>query len=76
VRLQRRAAQGERDEITIRDRDDVSRAVSPLVKAKDAHLIDTSDVTVEQVVTAIITRLEQAGLPMGDIQITNRALGE
>ena len=37
VRLQRRAAQGERDEITIRDRDDVSRAVSPLVKAKDAH---------------------------------------
>src|ERR1044071_1409576 len=29
VRLQRRAAQGERDEIAIRDRDDVSRAVSP-----------------------------------------------
>jgi cytidylate kinase len=47
-----------------------------LVKAKDAHLIDTSHVTVEQVVTAIITRLEQAGLPMGNIQITNRALGE
>ena len=30
---------------------DVSRAVSPLVKAKDAHEIDTSHVTVEQVVT-------------------------
>jgi CMP/dCMP kinase len=76
VRLQRRAAQGERDEITIRDRDDVSRAVSPLVRAKDAHLIDTSDVTVEQVVTEIMKQLEQAGLPMSDIQIANRALGE
>jgi len=76
VRLQRRAAQGERDEITIRDRDDVSRAVSPLVKAKDAYLIDTSQVTVEQVVTEIIAQLEPAGLPMGGIQITNRALGE
>jgi cytidylate kinase len=76
VRLQRRAAQGERDQITIRDRDDVSRAVSPLVKAKDAHEIDTSHVTVEQVVTEIITRLEKLGLPISDIQITDRALGE
>ena len=76
VRLERRAAQGERDEITIRDRDDVSRAVSPLVKAKDAHLIDTSDVTVEQVVTEIMRQLEQAGLPKSDGQIANRALGE
>jgi cytidylate kinase len=76
VRLQRRAAQGERDEITIRDRDDVSRAVSPLVKAKDAHAIDTSHVTVEQVVREIITRLEQAGLPMSDVHMTDRAFGE
>jgi cytidylate kinase len=76
VRLQRRAAQGERDEITVRDRDDVSRAVSPLVKAKDAYVIDTSHVTVEQVVTEIITRLEQLGLPISDVQITNRARGE
>jgi len=76
VRLQRRAAQGERDEITIRDRDDVSRAVSPLVKARDAHAIDTSNVTVEQVVMEIMMRLEQLGLPMSDVQITDRALGE
>src|SRR4029450_3660661 len=76
VRLQRRAAQGERDEIAIRDRDDVSRAVSPLVKARNAHLIDTSHVTVDQVVAEIIMRLEQLGLPIGDIQIKNRALGE
>jgi|ERR1043166_714308 cytidylate kinase len=76
VRLQRRAAQGERDEITIRDRDDVSRAVSPLIKAKDAHVIDTSHVTVDQVVTEIIIRLEQAGLPISDVNITDRALRE
>src|SRR3954454_908989 len=76
VRLQRRAAQGFLDEITIRDHDDVSRAVSPLVKAKDAHLIDTSQVTVEQVVVQIMLRLEQAGLPIGDVQMINRAIGE
>ena len=76
VRLQRRAAQGERDEITIRDRDDVSRAVSPLVKARDAYMIDTSHVTVEQVVAKIITRLKQVGLPISDVQLTNRAPGE
>jgi len=28
------------------------------------------------VVTEIIMRLEQAGLPISDVQITNRALGE
>jgi cytidylate kinase len=76
VRLQRRAAQGERDEIARRDRDDVSRAVSPLVIAADAHKIDTSHFTIEQVVNEIITQLEEMGLPIRDLQITNRALGE
>ena len=71
VRLKRRAAQGERDEIAIRDRDDVSRAVSPLVTAKDAHVIDTSHVTIEQVVSEILTQLEQKGLPSSNIHITN-----
>jgi hypothetical protein len=33
-------------------------------------------VTVEQVVTQIITLLEQMGLPISDVQITDRALGE
>ena len=76
VRLQRRAAQGERDEIAMRDRDDVSRAVSPLVIAADAYVIDTSHVAIEQVVNEISVRLEQIGLPVRDLQITNRALGE
>jgi len=46
------------------------------VKAKDAHMIDTSHVTVEQVVAEIITRVEQLGLPIRDVQIINRAPGE
>lgn len=70
VRLRRRAAQGERDKITMRDHDDASRAVSPLVKATDAHQIDTSNVTIEQVVKEIITRLQQQDLPMDDLPIT------
>src|SRR5205814_8759093 len=37
VRLRRRAAQGQRDEITMRDHADSSRLVSPLVVARDAH---------------------------------------
>ena len=71
VRLKRRAAQGERDEIAMRDHDDVSRAVSPLVIAADAYVIDTSHVTIEQVVNEILTQLEQKGLPSSDVHITN-----
>jgi cytidylate kinase len=62
VRSRRRAAQGERDEIKLRDQADSSRPVSPLVIAQDAHVIDTSHLTIEGVVTEIITRLEQNGL--------------
>ena len=71
VRLKRRAAQGERDEIAMRDHDDVSRAVSPLVIAADAYVIDTSRVTIEQVVNEILTRLGQKGLPSSDVHIRN-----
>lgn len=62
VRLQRRAAQGERDEIALRDHADFSRLVSPLVIAEDARVIDTSHLTVEKVVHAILTRLQETGL--------------
>ena len=62
VRLRRRAAQGERDEIKMRDQADSSRPVSPLVIAQDAHVIDTSHLTIEGVVNEIIARLEQNGL--------------
>lgn len=62
VRLQRRAAQGERDAITMRDDADISRPVSPLVIAADAHLIDTSHLAIEHVVRRILARLEAMGL--------------
>ena len=62
VRLQRRAAQGERDEIALRDHADFSRLVSPLVIAEDAHVIDTSHLTVEKVVREILARLHETGL--------------
>jgi cytidylate kinase len=57
VRAQRRAAQGHRDEIARRDQADSSRATSPLIVPKDAELIDTSSLTVEQVVDEIVKRL-------------------
>src|SRR6266478_5523520 len=62
VRLRRRAAQGERDEITLRDQADSSRSMSPLVRAENAHFIDTSHLTVEKVVCEILARLTEAGL--------------
>jgi cytidylate kinase len=64
VRLQRRAAQGERDEIALRDHSDFSRSVSPLVIAEDAHVIDTSHLTIDGVVNEITARLKQMGLRM------------
>jgi cytidylate kinase len=64
VRLQRRAAQGERDEIAIRDRADSLRSVSPLVIAKDAHVIDTSHLTIQQVIDEIIGLLKKMDLPI------------
>jgi cytidylate kinase len=57
VRAQRRVAQGHRDEIARRDQADSSRATSPLVVAKDAEVIDSSNLTVEQVVDEIVRRL-------------------
>ena len=62
VRLRRRAAQGERDEIALRDHADFSRSVSPLVIAEDAHVIDTSHLTIEAVVNKIMARLERMRL--------------
>jgi cytidylate kinase len=57
VRAQRRAAQGLRDEIAQRDRADSSRAASPLIVARDAEVIDSSKLSVDQVVDEILRRL-------------------
>jgi len=62
VRAQRRAAQGHRDEIARRDQADSSRAASPLIVAKDAEVLDTSNLTVDEVVDEIVKRLRRKNL--------------
>jgi cytidylate kinase len=63
LRVQRRLAEGQRDEIVARDRADSSRAASPLIVASGAEVIDTSALTVDGVVKEIMRRLKQKGLP-------------
>ena len=62
VRLRRRTAQGQRDQIAARDRADSSRRASPLIIAEDAHVIDSSNLTIDGVVGEIIGRLKMKGL--------------
>jgi len=62
IRLRRRAAQGQRDRITARDAADSSRPASPLIIAEDAHVIDSSNLTIDGVVGEIIGRLKLKGL--------------
>jgi len=67
IRAQRRARQGLQDSISARDKVDSSRRTSPLIIAEDAHVIDSSNLTVEGVVGEIFGRLKQKGLPLGDL---------
>jgi len=62
VRLRRRIAQGHRDQIAARDQADSSRRASPLVIAEDAHVIDSSNLTIDDVVGEIIDRLKRKGM--------------
>lgn len=62
IRARRRAAQGERDRITARDEADSSRRASPLIIAEDAHVIDSSNLTIDGVVGEIMGRLKLKGL--------------
>ena len=61
IRSQRRAAQGQSDRIAARDHADSSRAASPLTVAPDAHVIDSSHLSIEAVVAEIIGRLRAGG---------------
>ncbi len=67
VRARRRAAQGLQDSIATRDKVDSSRRTSPLVIAEDAHVVDSSNLTVEGVVGEIFGRLKQKGLLLGEL---------
>lgn len=64
IRSQRRAAQGQADQIAARDRADSSRTASPLTVAPDAHVIDSSDLTIEAVVDRIIEQLQAKGFAL------------
>ena len=46
-------------EIMQRDRNDSTREFSPLVRAADAEYVDTSDMTIEQVVAFIKTKIQE-----------------
>lgn len=64
VRAARRAAQGLTDSIAERDRKDSQRACAPLTQAPDAKLVDTSEMSIAQVVDLIaddvISRMAKA----------------
>ena len=62
VRAQRRARQGLQDSILKRDKLDSSRRASPLIIAEDAHVIDSSSLTIDGVAGEIVGRLKQKGL--------------
>ncbi len=66
VRARRRANQGLHDEIGMRDKRDSTRRASPLVIAEDAHVIDSSHLTIDGVVGEIIGRLKLKGLKIHD----------
>lgn len=51
-----------KEEIIVRDKKDSSREISPLRVADDAIVIDTSDMSIEQVVTKIIEIVNERGL--------------
>lgn len=64
VRAARRVKQGVADRIEARDRQDSSRPMSPLIIAEDAHVVDSSHLTIDGVVGEIIGRLKLKGLAL------------
>ena|SRR6185369_1535790 len=66
VRARRRAQQGLADSVTTRDKIDSTRRTSPLIIAEDAHVIDSSNLTVDGVVGEVIGRLKLKGLDLGE----------
>jgi cytidylate kinase len=61
VRHQRRAAEGQVDEVALRDRQDSARRTSPLVVADGAQVIDSSKLNIEQVLNAAMEVLREQG---------------
>lgn len=70
-RARRRARESDADERDIatdlvrRDRHDSTRAASPLVAADDAVVVDTTDMTIDEVVGRLLAALETRGVNSG-----------
>lgn len=62
VRLSRRAAQGETDSLRSRDRQDATRKAAPLKVSEDALVIDSTHLSLEEVVDRVLARLRERGL--------------
>lgn len=62
IREARRRAQGRRDAVAERDQLDSSRAVAPLLAAEDAVRIDSSALSIDEVVGIILESLRARGL--------------
>lgn len=62
VRQQRRNAEGQDDEVALRDRIDSSRAHAPLTIARGAFVIDSTHLSVQGVVDEMIRQLDAKGL--------------
>ena len=62
IRRRRRTAEGQSDEIEARDKLDSSRKAAPLMVASDAIVIDTSHLTLDGVVAAMLDTLRPLGI--------------
>ena len=64
IRSRRRADQGQTDQIAARDRADSSRSASPLTVAEDARVIDSSRLSIAEVVEQIVAALQTQNFPL------------
>ena len=62
VRAKRRGLQGHADTVRERDRMDSTRKIAPLVAATDALVVDSSDLTLNEVVERILELLRERGV--------------
>ncbi len=65
VRARRRAAEGSVEEISRRDRQDSTRKASPLKTAEDAIVIDSTHMSIEEVVEEVLRHLPDLGTGQG-----------
>lgn len=62
VRARRRGLQGQADTVSERDRIDSTRKTAPLIAAQNAMVIDSSHLSLDEVVTCVMNELRTRGL--------------